>query len=136
MKSLKTYLFEKLVKESEDSLNYKFFRFDLNKYEDLKDSISKITSAAEKDGYYSEITDGGCKIKVTSGSTPEHLIDACNAIIEDNKDKEGLDSAFEKIKSVLSAIEEYTKPAEEEKKEEKSESEENKSDDSEKSEEE
>ena len=102
MKSLKEF-----IKESIESgnTNAKFFNLDLSKF---KKSISKVISAANKDGLYFEYTDYGCKIKIYKTSKVSSIVHALNSIIEDNKSNKELYYDVEYLSNKLQKIIDFT----------------------------
>ena len=102
MKSLKEF-----IKESIESgnINAKFFNLDLSKF---KKSISKVISAANKDGLYFEYTDYGCKIKIYKTSKVSSIVHALNSIIEDNKSNKELYYDVEYLSNKLQKIIDFT----------------------------
>lgn len=102
MKSLKEF-----IKESIESgnINAKFFNLDLSKF---KKSISKVISAANKDGLYFEYTDYGCKIKIYKTSKVSSIVHALNSIIENNKSNKELYYDVEYLSNKLQKIIDFT----------------------------
>lgn len=102
MKSLKEF-----IKESIESgnTNAKFFNLDLSKF---KKSISKVISAANKDGLYFEYTDYDCKIKIYKTSKVSSIVHALNSIIENNKSNKELYYDVEYLSNKLQKIIDFT----------------------------
>lgn len=73
MKSLSTYIKESCINESSD----KFYRLSLDSIEGGKDVAKSIIAMSVKNGFYSETTDDGVKVKFNDSN-----IDKASSVIE------------------------------------------------------
>ena len=113
MKSLKNFIKESLESSKKDT---KYFKLNLS---NLECSISKIITAAEKDGLFVEKTDYGCKVKISNNSKTKHIVGILNTIIDDNSSNEDILSDVESLSNKLQEIIDFTTPKEDDENSEK-----------------